>query len=235
MQIIGMIGYVDKYDFVINLAKTINMMGKTVLVVDATLDKKLKYIIPTLSIDEKCYITQYDNIDFAVGFDSIHDLESYTADQRLNISLYDYIILDIDNPKYYEFFRTRGIDKMYFFIDTSVISLNKNQEILKAMKVYNTTGQALQVTRVLYKSYLTRASEHYFEKKLAGIDVNWNNNNYVIPNEEQDKMANIDAQISGIVDIRKHTRIFIETIADMASEILGDTNSKEVMKKIKRG
>ena len=49
MQVIGLIGYVDKYDFAINLARAINIMGKSVLVVDATLDRKLKYVIPALS------------------------------------------------------------------------------------------------------------------------------------------------------------------------------------------
>lgn len=234
MQIIGMIGYVDKYDFVINLAKTINLTGKTVLVVDGTFDKKLKYVIPTLTIDEKSYITQYDNVDFAIGFDSMHDLENYTADQKINISLYDYILMDIDNPKSYEFLRTRGIDKLYFFIDTSVISIAKNNEILKTMKVYNTSGQTLQMTKVVYKAFLTRASEQYFANKISGIEVTWNTPEYEIPNEDQDRMANVDSQISGIIDIKKHSRPFIEVIADLTAEILGEISSKEIIKQIKR-
>ena len=35
MQVIGLIGYVDKYDIIMNLAKSINIMDKSVLVVDA--------------------------------------------------------------------------------------------------------------------------------------------------------------------------------------------------------
>ena len=38
MQVIGLIGYVDKYDMILNLARAINIMDKSVLVVDATLD-----------------------------------------------------------------------------------------------------------------------------------------------------------------------------------------------------
>ena len=55
MPVIGLIGYVDKYDFAINLAKTINIMNKSVLVVDATLDRKLKYIVPALNNIGICY------------------------------------------------------------------------------------------------------------------------------------------------------------------------------------
>ena len=70
MQVIGLIGYVDKYDMILNLARAINIMDKSVLVVDATLDRKLKYIVPALDNIGRAYVTQYNNIDFAVGFDS---------------------------------------------------------------------------------------------------------------------------------------------------------------------
>lgn len=109
MQVIGLMGYVDKYDFTINLAKAINIVGKSVLVIDATLDKKIKYVIPSMSV-EKAYVTQYNNIDFAVGFESIHEIENYMSERGINIGLYDYAIIDIDSPKAYEFFRARGFD-----------------------------------------------------------------------------------------------------------------------------
>lgn len=234
MQVIGAIGYVEKYDFIINLAKTLRLAGKSVIVIDGTYDRKYRYVIPSLTYGDKMYITQYDGVDFAVGFESMHDLENYVSEQKINISLYDYMILDVDNPKAYEFFRTRGIDKTLFFIDTSVISIAKNLDILKAMKVY-TAGESLNMTKVLYKAYLTRAQEQYFSKKLEEMDIKWNESEYEIPNEEQDKMANIDAQISGIIDVRKHTRVFMEVIADLAAEILGDTSSREIFKAIKRG
>lgn len=235
MQVISMVGYTEKYDFVINLAKTINLAGKSVLVIDGTYDKKLKFIIPTLNIDEKSYITQYDGIDFALGFESMHDLENYTGEQNINLSLYDFIIIDMDNPRAYEFFRTRGIDRTYFFMETSVLALNKNYEILKAMKVYNNSGERLKLNKIIYKSYLTRASEQFFNNKIASIDVEWLQPEYEIPNEDQDKMANVDAQISGLIEIKKHTRGFIQTIADLSAEIIGEeTSSREIMKQIKR-
>lgn len=234
MQVIGTIGYVDKYDFVINLAKTLRLSGKSVIVIDGTYDRKYRYVIPSLTYGDKYYITQYDGIDFAVGFDSMHDLENYTSTQKINISLYDYMILDIDNPKAYEFFRTRGIDKTYFFVDTSVISIAKDIDILKAMKIYNTSDNKLVMTKILYRAYLTRAEDQYFVKKLQEMDVTWNPVEYEIPEEEQDKIANIDAQISGIIDIRKHTKIYIETIADITAEILGDISSRDIVKAIKR-
>ena len=232
MPVIGLTGYVDKYDFAINLAKTINIMNKSVLVVDATLDRKLKYIVPALNNIGKAYVTQYNNIDFAVGFDSMHDVENYMCDQGINIGLYDYIIIDMDSPRSYEFFRTRGIDKMYFFITTSVLSVAKDREIIKAIRVYN--QDEIKMTKVLHKSFISRAAEDYFESQISDYNVNWQEPTYEIPDDEIDRQVNTDSQFSGIINIKKHSKIYISTIADMTAEIVDDVTSKEVIKEIKR-
>ena len=91
MKIIGMMGYTDKYDFIMNIAKSINLMQRSVLVIDATLDRKLKYIVPALSNIGRSYVTQYDSVDFAVGFNSMHDVENYMIENNIEIDKYDYI------------------------------------------------------------------------------------------------------------------------------------------------
>jgi hypothetical protein len=234
MQVIGMIGYMDKYDFVINLAKTINIMDKSVLVIDATLDQKFKYIIPALNNIGRAYVTQYNNIDFAVGFDSMHDIENYMIDQGINISLYDYILIDIDSPKAYEFFRTRGIEKKYFFIDTGVLSVAKNKEIIKALRVYEPQGESLKITKVLHRTYMSRAAEDYFENQLSAYNIKWEEPEYEIQLEEQDKLVDIDSQFSGIIEVKRHTKQYLNLIADLTSQIIEDFKPKEIIKSIKR-
>ena len=235
MQVIGLIGYVDKYDLVMNLARTINIMDKSVLVVDATLDRKLKYIVPSLDNIGRAYVTQYNNIDFAVGFGSMHDVENYMAEQSINIALYDFVLIDMDSARSYEFFRTRGLDKVYFFIDTSVLSVAKNREIIKAMKVYsNDEDSKLEMSKILYRSYVSRAANDYFEQKIKDYDVTWKEPEYEIPLEEQDKLVDIDSQFSGVIDTRKHTKLYINTLADLTAEIIGDVNAKKVLTQIKR-
>ncbi|MEG2348777.1 MAG: hypothetical protein RSB67_03935 [Clostridia bacterium] len=233
MQVIGLIGYVDKYDFAINLAKAINVMNKSVLVVDATNDKKLQAIIPSLDNIGDAYITQYNNIDFALGFKSLHDIENYTAEQGINLSLYDYILIDIDTTATYELFRSRNFDRTYFFIDTSVLSVSKNKELVKSMRVYN-KEEALKITKVLYRAYMSRAAEEYFENQIESYNVEWQEPEYEIPIDEIDKITDIDSQFSGIIEIRKHSKMFINTIADLTSEILDEVTAKEVIREIKR-
>ena len=55
-EVIALAGYVNKTDFVINLAKALNYMGKTVLVVDGTVEERLKYTVPSLTVNEKAYV-----------------------------------------------------------------------------------------------------------------------------------------------------------------------------------
>ena len=234
MQVIGLVGYMDKYDFVINLARTINIMDKSVLVVDATLDQKLKYVVPALDNIGRSYVTQYNNIDFAVGFNSMHDVENYMIEQGININLYDHILIDIDSPKGYELFRTRGINKTLFFIDTTVLSISKNTELVKAMRVYNQQDESLELTKIWFKAYLSRASETYFENQVKDYNVKWLEPEYEIPFDERDKSVDIDSQLSGIIDVKKHSKLYINVLAELTASILEDVNSKQVITKMKR-
>ena len=104
MQVIGLMGYIDKHDFTINMAKILEIMNKSVLVIDATYDKKFKYIIPTMDTDKESYITNYSQIDFAVGFDSFTKLEDYMKENEVDISKYDYVLIDIDSAETYKKF-----------------------------------------------------------------------------------------------------------------------------------
>ena len=232
-EVIALAGYVNKTDFVINLAKTISCAGKTVLVVDGTYEERMKYTIPSLVVKEKEYVTQYDSIDFAVGFKSMHDVENYICKRELNIALYDYILLDIDNPTAYENFRTRGITKTYFFVEYSNISMSKNAELLKTMMIYKPLDKKLELTRVLFKYYITRASEKYYENKLIGFAIDWDENAYELTYEDQDRIADIEAQNSGIIDIMRHTKAFISLVAEIGSDILKDVTSNELKREIK--
>ena len=49
-----------------------------------------------------------------------------------------------------------------------------------------------------------------------------------------DKIADIDSQYSGIIDVKKHSKMYLTNISDLTAEILGDVTSKEVLKAIKR-
>ncbi len=235
MKVVGLLGYSEKVDLVTSLSKVINLMGKTVLVIDATLDKKYKYIISSLDIMDKEYVTQFDGVDYAVGFESMNDVENYMIKQKINISLYDYILLDIDNPKTYEFFRSRVFNNIFLVMDTSMLGYKKNLEILNSFKVYNVDKTEFKISRILYRAYMTRASDKFIENKLSTIECNWDERDYEIVESEQDKMMYLDFQISGFIQMRKHSNMFINSVIDITTKIIEDVNASMIKKAIKKG
>ncbi|MDD2375960.1 MAG: hypothetical protein PHD15_01720 [Clostridia bacterium] len=235
MKVIGLLGYSEKVDLVTSLSKAIQLMGKTILVIDATGDKKYKYVIPSLDIIEKAYVTQFDNVDYAVGFDSMNDIENYMLEQKINISLYDFILIDIDNSRTYEFFRGRAFNYIYLVMDTSMLGYKKNLEIINSLKVYSLNEDETKVIKILYRGFMTRASEKYIEDKLNQIECKWDEREYEIIESEQDKMLYLDFQISGIIQMKKHSNQFINSIIDIITNVIEDTNPSEVRKMIKKG
>lgn len=236
MKVIGLLGYSEKIDLVTSLTKTIQLMGKTVLVADATLEKKYKYVVPALDMVEKAYVTQFDNVDYAVGFESMSDIENYMCEQKINISLYDYIFIDIDNPKTYEFFRSRPFNQIYFVTDTSMLSYKKNVEILNSMKIYGTSeANDAKISKIMYRGYMSRTAERYFEEKLNAMEGNWDDKEYEIVETEQDVMLYLDFQISEIIQIKKHSKTFLDTLIDIVSQIVEDSSPYEIKKIIKKG
>ena len=236
MKLIGFIGYSEKMDLVCSYAKVLQMLGKTVLVIDATSEKKYKYAIESLENTEKSYLIQYDSIDYAVGFESLNDVENYLCDNKINISLYDYIILDLDNVKKYEFFGNRDFEKKYFVFDTNMISLKKNKEIVATMKIYE-NGQVSEnkIKKILYRGYNTRAFEKYFNNQLNELDNNFDENYIEIMEEEQDKMLFTDSLLSGYMNLKKHSRGFIISLCELIREVEAENDVYSLKKIIKKG
>lgn len=95
MKKIGFIGAYDKADLLIYISKLLTENKLKVLIIDATILKKTRYTVPCIK-PSKSYITTFENIDIAIGFDTINEIESYS---NTSISNYDFVFIDIDNKK----------------------------------------------------------------------------------------------------------------------------------------
>ena len=76
MRKIGFIGAYDKTDFILYIAKILTEMGQRVILVDATLTQKAKYIVPVIK-PSKSYVTEFEGIDIAVGFETFEEIKQY--------------------------------------------------------------------------------------------------------------------------------------------------------------
>ena len=141
MKKIGFIGAYDKTDMILSVAKVLTMAGKHVLVVDNTITQKCKYVVPVIN-PTKSYITTYEEIDVAVGFESINNLKQYIGLEDNETLEYDYIMVDTDNFSGVSGFGIQGADKVYFVTSFDMYSLKKGTEVLSQL------GVPVRITRI---------------------------------------------------------------------------------------
>lgn len=232
-KIIGLLGYVDKSEFVINLAKAMRVMGKKILVVDSTLEQYYKYTIPSIDKGAKSTVTDFDGVDYAIGFEGMESIKEYLCTTATDVSQYDYVFLDIDNPKGYNNYCKEKFDKYYFFIEHSMASISRNEMLVTAIQDLNEAKERPEYIKVIFQHYISRASKKLFEAKIDELNVVWKDEEYVFTYSEQDQIADLETEFSGYVDFTRHTKQYMELVTDIASEILGDYNAGYIRKAIK--
>lgn len=178
MKKIVFIGGYDKSDIIIYIAKLLSLLKKRILIIDTTLLQKTKYILPTMTPTAK-YVTTYDGIDVAIGFDNMQDLIQYLGIANY-ADEYDYIIYDIDNPEYYSSYEIEPEDEHCFLTTFDVYSVQKGVEVLRSIK---------EPTEIL-KALITRdpASEEseYLDFVTFNLKVKWRENIVYIPFDTED-------------------------------------------------
>lgn len=232
-KVIGLVGYVNKTEYIINLAKVLSITGKSVLVIDGTIEERMRYSIPAFNNSEKEYLVHFDGADYALGFRSIDAIKDYICKKTSNADNYDIILIDIDNVRAYEDFRQENLTKTFFFIEFSNISLAKNEELLRVIESYEAVDRKPVLSRVIFRQYVTRASEKYFVNKILGYNIEWNEIEYELPYLDQDKIADTEAEQSGYIDMNRHTKQYLTLVTDMASDIVGDVRADDIRRMVK--
>ena len=178
MEKIGFIGAFDKSNFIIYLSKILELMGKNVLVVDATSTQKIKYIVPSIN-PTKAYITSFENIDFAIGFETWENIEQYlgikfdTNDEEEKgkeeeKEIYDYVLIDIDNSENVESFNIEKFKKLYFVTSFDLFSLRKGLSCLQNLKY------TINLTKILFSYEQSKEDDEYLNFISLKYKVNWN-------------------------------------------------------------
>ena len=124
MKKIGFIGAYDKTDMITYVGKILNTLGKKVLIADSTITQKAKYIVPVIN-PTTTYVTEYEEMDVAVGFNSIEDIKRYLGIPETKELEYDYALIDVDNINAFKGFRLQEAEKNYFVTSFDVYSLKK--------------------------------------------------------------------------------------------------------------
>ena len=151
MKKIGFIGAYDKTDMIIYIAKLLVENGLKILIVDATTLQKTRYTVPCIA-PSKSYITTYEDIDIAIGFETLQGVKNYMQIPELE---YDMILLDVDNENAFESLEMYTSDKNYFVTAFDNFSLKRGLEIV------GKTGTKNLMTKVLFSRRIDKYEDEY--------------------------------------------------------------------------
>lgn len=226
MKKIGFIGAYDKTDVILSIAKVLTMAGKQVLVMDNTITQKCKYVVPVIN-PTKSYITNYEGIDVAVGFENIDNLKQYIGLDENEKLEYDYIIVDTDSFTGVTRFGLQGADKVYFVTSFDMYSLKKGVEILSQF------GVPTRVTRIFYSKDLLREEEEYFEYLSLGTKAIWNEEKIYFMLENGDLPAIMENQRISKIKLRNLSSEYKKNIEFLANDIDQEIGGKKIRSIIK--
>ncbi len=226
MKKIGFIGGYDKTDLIIYVAKILTELGQNVLVVDATINQKARYIIPVIN-PTLMYVTEYEDIDIAVGFKKVEDIKKYLGvpeDQEME---YDIILIDTDNKEGFEEFELEEAQKNYFVTSFDIYSLKKGLEALIGLK------NAISLTKVYFSKEMLKEEDDYLNFLSLGYKIIWNDYRVYFPIENGDLSVIHENQRVAKIKFKKLSVQYKDGLAYLAEEILGDANESRVRRAIK--
>ena len=209
MEKIGFIGGYDKTDLIINMSKILTELGNKVLVLDATQKQKTRYVVPVIN-PTISYITEFQNIDVAVGFRTFEEIQAYLGigDEELE---YDYALIDIDNA---EQILETGLtinDTNFFVTAFDLYSLKKGVEILGDLK------EPLKLTKIYFSRGFYNEDDEYLEFLALGKKVIWQQEIIYFPLESGDQSAIAENQRLGKIKFKNLTNDYKEGLVALTN------------------
>lgn len=226
MKKIGFIGAYDKTDLIIYVAKILTTLQKKVLVVDATTNQKARYVIPVIN-PTTMYVTEYEEIDIAVGFSNFSDIKKYLGIPEDQEFEYDIVLIDTDNIEGIQNFDLSNAQKNYFVTSFDAYSLKKGLEALVDLK------SVMSLTKILYSKEMLKEEDDYLNFLSLGYKIIWSENRIYFPIENGDLSVIYENQRVAKIKFRKLSIQYKDSLAYLAEEILGDTSENMIRRAIK--
>ena len=231
MKKIGFIGAYDKTDFILYIAKIVTELNKTVLVVDATITQKAKYVVPVIN-PTKTYFTEYEKIDVAVGFDSMDGMCGYLGLGENEELDYDYVLIDIDSPETFDNFFMENDDTNYFVTSFDLYSLKRGLEIISGVE------EKIKMTKILFSRYMSKEENEYLDFLSRNYNVEWDEEKIYFPLEQGDQSAMMENQRVSKIKTKNLSPQYRENLLIVSGHIVGETNYselKKIMRNIEKG
>jgi len=226
MKKIGFIGAYDKIDLIIYIAKILTVLGIKVLVVDDTTNQKARYVIPVIN-PSKTYVTEYEEIDIAVGFKDIDDIKSYLGISEEQEMEYDYIFIDTDNNDGINNYKLEESIKNYFVTSFDTYSLKKGLEALIGLK------SVMSLTKILFSKEMSIEEDEYLNFLSLGYKIVWNENKIYFPIENGDLSTIYENQRVAKIRFKNLSVEYKDQLEYISEQILEDVSRTTIRKIIK--
>ena len=223
MKKIGFIGAYDKTDLMIYVSKILVENGLKVLVVDSTTLQKTRYTVPCVT-PSRYYITTYENIDIAIGFETLQEIRNYTGKVELE---YDIILLDIDNQEAFDNLEIRTADKNYF------VTAFDNYSLKKGLEIIGKSEEKKVMTKVLFSNNMSNDEDEYLNFLSFYYGVKWSKEKIYFPFEVGDNSIIVENQRNARISFKELSQEYKDGILDLVSQIAPKIKINDVKKMLK--
>lgn len=227
MKQVGFVGAFDKTDLIIYIAKILTVLGKRVLIADTTITQKAKYVVPALN-PTLSYITEFEEIDIAVGFKNVEAIANYT-NRSIETLEYDYLLLDIDSAESAMNFRIDRSVQNFFVTSFDTYDIRRGVEILGQFQT------PIKMTKVLFSKEVSKEDDEYLNYLSLGAKVMWEDDKIYFPLEMGDKTAIINNQKVAKVRFENLTSMYkdgMEFIIAKIDQAFQGPNIRKIIKEI---
>ena len=224
MRKISFIGTYDKIDLILYVAKILVAMDKKVLVIDSTINQKAKYIVPVI-MPTKAYVTEFEEIDVAVGFNNLNEIKEYLGFPQHAELPYDIALLDIDSYESLVSFEIKGEDTNYFVTGVDLYTLKKGLEILSGLT------EIMKLTKVIFSKDSSKEDDDYLNYLSLGYKIAWNDEIVYFPFEVGDQSVIAENQRVSKIKFKKLSEQYKEALIYIVEQIL-DQDEYAKMKRI---
>ena len=223
MKKIGFIGAFEKTDLIVYTAKILTETGKRVLVIDTTVLQKARYIVPAIA-PTKFYVTEFEKIDIAVGFENLESVDRYLDGLEAN---YDILLVDIDSPETFDEFGMLNADKLYFITAFDKFSLRKGIEIIGDMRA------KVEMTKILFEREISEENDEYLNLLTLTSPIEWEKEKLYFPYDQGDLTAIIENQRVAKIKLKNLSEQYRESLYELSKQIIPDVKSGLIRKSIK--
>jgi len=220
---IGFIGAYDKTDLIIYISRILVQEGLKVLIIDATTLQKTRYTVPCIE-PSRYYITTYEDIDIAIGFETIQEIKNYTQNPDLD---YDFILLDIDSNEEFEKYEMYSADKNYF------VTAFDNYSLKKGLEIIGKNTEKILMKKILFSRHMEKEEDEYLNFISFYYSVQWSKEKIYFPFEVGDNSVIVENQRNARISFKELSQAYKDGMMEIISEIAPEIRMGDVKKILK--